>query len=120
MGLQVGSAQPRIGNDVIEVVHQVGLGQRGQVGQWPIGRVGAERAAVVARAADRVLEERPQPFGLIGQQSLTRPAVVGQQLAHQVTDLLQQPAGGEAVLVASVDMLILFSYNVPYSRQQYV
>jgi hypothetical protein len=88
--LQVDAAQPRVADKLVEVVHQGGLGQGGQLGQRPVGGVGAEGGAVVARVADRVLQQRAQPPGLVDQEPLARPAVAGQQLAGQPVEPVEQ------------------------------
>ncbi len=77
--LQLRQAQPRVGDDAIELFHQPGLGQRRQIAELGILGVRAERVAVVRRALDRVADQLTQALSLVSGQLLARPAVALQE-----------------------------------------
>ena len=85
VGLQLGPAQPGVGDDAVEVVHQRRLGQCRQLRERHLagGGVGAEPVPVVGRGGNGAGDQGPQPFGLEGEQPVARPAVPGELLAGQ-------------------------------------
>lgn len=68
MALQLATTQPGVTHDLVEVLHQRGLGQRGQRRQRSVGGPGPQRPAVVGRVRDRVLDEPAQPVRLVGEE----------------------------------------------------
>jgi hypothetical protein len=68
--LQLGPAQPGVGDDAVEVVHQRRLGQRRQLRERYLaaGGVGAEQVPVVGRGGHGVGDQGPQPLALEGEQ----------------------------------------------------
>jgi hypothetical protein len=79
--VKVGESQVRIGHDAVELLHQGRLRQRREVGERGLGRVAAERLAVVRRAEDGMLEDVPKSLGLQLEQLLAAEAVEGEELA---------------------------------------
>jgi hypothetical protein len=62
--LELGETQTAIGHDVVEVLHQLCLRQRRQLGERCVGAVGSERLAVVRRVCDGVLDQPAKPLAL--------------------------------------------------------
>jgi hypothetical protein len=88
-------AQPGVGDDPVEVVHERRLGQGRQLleGHVPGGRVRAEQVPVVGRGRDGVGDQGPQPLGL-DRASSERVDVV--QLDHWSTRYLGSPRAATA------------------------
>jgi hypothetical protein len=74
VGLDLGQPDRRVGDQLIEVLDDHGLGQHGQLVKWMIGAAGVE-APVERRTGIGVVAQLPQGPGLVGLQLLGGPVV---------------------------------------------
>ncbi len=102
--LDIAPAQQRVGDDAVELLHQQFLRERRQRGERTVGRIAAERLAVVRRALDRVAQQRIDALLLVDQQLLACPVLLLEQLADSGADRLPRIGAcldGHAVLLSS-------------------
>jgi hypothetical protein len=83
----VGAPEPAVGDDLVEMVHQHRLGQRGQIAQRYVAADGirAQDPAVVRRVRDGMPQQALQPAALVGRQLFGRPVGAGDQLAAKAS-----------------------------------
>jgi hypothetical protein len=65
VGLDLGQPDRRVGHQLVEVLHDHGLGQHGQLVQGAVGAAGVE-APVERRMGIRMVAQLPQGPGLVG------------------------------------------------------
>jgi hypothetical protein len=84
MGLQRGAPQPWVRQDLVEIGHQLGFGQDGQLVQPGAGDVTAEPPPVVRRYRGGVAQQRMQAVLLVRGEPVGRPADVRDQLGREL------------------------------------
>jgi hypothetical protein len=75
VGLDLGQLDRRVGHQLVEVLHDHGLGQHGQLLEGPVDAAGME-PSVEGRMGVGVLAHLPQRACLVSMQLLGGPAVV--------------------------------------------